>query len=69
LLLVAPATLFGTPGSPLMGTPRYVLVAFPVFIVLALLFRTRLLLGGWLVMSTLISLALCGLFVSWRFVA
>ena len=35
LLLVAPATLFGTPGSPLMGTPRYVLVAFPVFIVLA----------------------------------
>jgi len=69
LLLVAPATLFGTLGSPLMGTPRYVLVAFPVFIVLALLFRTRLLLGGWLVMSTLISLALCGLFVSWRFVA
>ena len=69
LLLVAPATLFGTPGSPLMGTPRYVLVAFPVFIVLALLFKNRLLLGGWLVMSTLISLALCGLFVSWRFVA
>jgi hypothetical protein len=69
LLLVAPATLFGTPGSPLMGTPRYVLVAFPVFIMLALLFRNRLLLGGWLVMSTLISLALCGLFVSWRFVA
>jgi hypothetical protein len=69
LLLVAPATLFGTPGSPLMGTPRYVLVAFPVFIVLALLLRTRFLLGGWLVMSALISLALCGLFVSWRFVA
>ena len=69
LLLVAPATLFGTPGSPLMGTPRYVLVAFPVFIVLALLLRNRVLLGGWLVMSTLISLALCGLFVSWRFVA
>ena len=69
LLLVAPATLFGTPGSPLMGTPRYVLVAFPVFIVLALLLRNRLLLGGWLVISALISLALCGLFVSWRFVA
>jgi hypothetical protein len=69
LLLVAPATLFGTPGSPLMGTPRYVLVAFPVFIVLALLFRNRVLLGGWLVVSTLISLAMCGLFVSWRFVA
>lgn len=69
LLLVAPATLFGTPGSPLMGTPRYVLVAFPMFIVLALLFRNRLLFGGWLVMSTLLSLALCALFVSWRFVA
>jgi Mannosyltransferase (PIG-V) len=69
LLLVAPATLFGTTGSPLMGTPRYVLVAFPVFIVLALLFRNRVLLGGWLVVSTILSLALCGLFVSWRFVA
>jgi hypothetical protein len=69
LLLVAPAALFGTPGSPLMGSPRYVLVAFPVFIVLALLFRNRVLLGGWLLVSTLISLALCGLFVSWRFVA
>ena len=52
-----------------MGTPRYVLVAFPMFIVLALLFRNRLLFGGWLVMSTLLSLALCALFVSWRFVA
>jgi hypothetical protein len=69
LLLVAPATLFGTPGSPLMGTPRYMLVAFPVFIVLALLFRNRVLLGGWLVVSALVSLVLCGLFVSWRFVA
>jgi len=69
LLLVAPATLFGTLERPLMGTPRYVLVAFPVFIVLGLLFRNRLLFGGWLVMSTLASLALCALFVSWRFVA
>jgi Mannosyltransferase (PIG-V) len=69
LLLVAPATLFGTPGSPLMGTPRYVLAAFPVFIVLALLFRNRVLLGGWLLVSTFLSLVLCGLFVSWRFVA
>jgi Mannosyltransferase (PIG-V) len=69
LLLVAPAALFGTPGSPLMGAPRYVLVAFPVFIVLALLLKNRVLLGGWLVVSTLVSLVLCGLFVSWRFVA
>ena len=69
LLLVAPATLFGTPESPLMGTPRYVLAAFPIFIVLGLLFRNRLLFGGWLVLSGLVSLALCALFVSWRFVA
>jgi hypothetical protein len=69
LLLVAPATLFGTPESPLMGTPRYVLVAFPVFIVLGLLFRNRVHFGGWLVLSGLASLALCALFVSWRFVA
>ncbi len=45
------------------------LVAFPVFIVLGLLFRNRLLFGGWLALSTLVSLALCALFVSWRFVA
>jgi len=69
LLLVAPATLFGTPASPLMGTPRYVLVAFPIFIVLGLLYRNRALFGGWLALSTLVSLALCALFVSWRFVA
>jgi hypothetical protein len=69
LLLVAPATLFGTPGSPLMGTPRYVLVAFPMFIVLGLLFKNKLLFGGWLAFSVLASLAMCALFVSWRFVA
>jgi hypothetical protein len=69
LLLVAPATLFGTPQSPLMGTPRYVLVAFPIFIVLGLLFEKRWLFRGWLAFSTLASLALCALFVSWRFVA
>ena len=69
LLLVAPATLFGTPGSPLMGTPRYVLVAFPLFIVLGLLAKNRLLFGAWLASSTLASLILCALFVSWRFIA
>jgi hypothetical protein len=69
LLLVAPATLFGTPQSPLMGTPRYVLVAFPIFIVLGLLSKNRWLFRGWLLLSTLASLLLCALFVSWRFVA
>jgi hypothetical protein len=37
--------------------------------VLALLFKNKVLLGAWLVVSTLVSLVLCGLFVSWRFVA
>jgi Mannosyltransferase (PIG-V) len=69
LLIIAPAMLFGTPERPLMGAPRYVLVAFPIFIVLGLLYRNRALFGGWLALSTLVSLFLCALFVSWRFVA
>ena len=69
LLLIAPATLFGTPQSPLMGTPRYTLVAFPLFIVLGLLATNRWLFRTWLLLSAVLSLALCALFVSWRFVA
>jgi hypothetical protein len=69
LLLIAPATLFGTPQSPLMGTPRYILVAFPLFIVLGLQSQNRWLFRGWLLLSTILSLTLCALFASWRFVA
>lgn len=69
LLLIAPATLFGTPQSPLMGTPRYILVAFPIFIVLGLLTHNRRLFNTLLALSTLLSLILCALFVSWRFIA
>jgi hypothetical protein len=68
-LLVLPPTFFGTPQGPLMGLPRYVLVAFPIFIVLGTLLEDRRLLGGWLVLSGAASLVLCALFVSWRFVA
>jgi hypothetical protein len=68
LLLIAPATLFGTPQSPLMGTPRYILVAFPIFIALGLLSSNRWLFRGWLLLSAILSLMLCALFVSWRFV-
>jgi hypothetical protein len=68
-LLIAPAALFGTPENPLMGAPRYVLMAFPISIVAGLLSRNKLLFGGWLILSTIASVALCGLFVSWRFVA
>jgi hypothetical protein len=52
-----------------MGIPRYVLVAFPMFIVLGLLVKRKLLFAGWLILSTTISIILCALFVSWRFVA
>jgi hypothetical protein len=68
LLILSPA-LFGTPQSPLMGLPRYLLAAFPIFIVLGVLLKNRWLLSGWLVLSGAASLVLCALFVSWRFVA
>ena len=68
-LLVLPAALFGTPQSPLMGAPRYVLVAFPLFIVLGLLAKNRPVFIAGLFLSTVISLVFCALFVSWRFVA
>jgi hypothetical protein len=69
LLLIVPPALFGTPDVPLMGIPRCVLVAFPVFIVLGLLARKKPLFAGWLILSTIMSIILCALFVSWRFVA
>jgi hypothetical protein len=68
-LLILPPAFFGKPDTPLMGVPRYVLVAFPLFITLALLLKDRRTLGGWLVPSAAFSLVLCAEFVSWRFVA
>jgi hypothetical protein len=68
-LLVIPAVFFGKPETPLMGFPRYVLVAFPLFIVLAVLLKNRRHLRLWLGLSAAFSLVLCAEFVSWRFVA
>jgi hypothetical protein len=68
-LLILPPAFYGTPQGPLIGLPRYMLVAFPMFIVLGSLLKRRRILGGWLVVSVSSSLALCALFVSWRFVA
>jgi hypothetical protein len=68
-LLVIPAVFFGKPETPLMGFPRYVLVAFPLFIVLAVLLKNRRHLRLWLGLSAAFSLLLCAEFVSWRFVA
>jgi hypothetical protein len=69
LLLIVPPALFGRPDIPLMGIPRYVLVAFPIFIVLGLLARKKILFAGWLILSSTVSIILCALFVSWRFIA
>ncbi|MGB3633154.1 MAG: mannosyltransferase family protein [Rubrobacteraceae bacterium] len=68
LVAVVPA-FFGTPDSPLMGVSRYVLVAFPIFIVLGHLLKNRWLLTAWLLASSAASLVLCALFVTWRYVA
>ena len=68
-LLILPPALFGSPQGPLMGLPRYVLAAFPLFIVLGVLLKDRRILGGWLLLSGAFSLVLCALFVTWRFVA
>ena len=68
-LMVLPAVFFGTPQFPLMGMPRYVLIAFPIFIVLGVLLENRRRLGLWLALSAASSLVFCALFVTWRFVA
>lgn len=68
LVAVVPA-FFGTPDSPLMGVSRYVLVAFPIFIVLGALLENRRLLAAWLLVSAAASLVLCALFITWRYVA
>ena len=68
LLAVLPA-FFGTPEEPLGSLPRFVLVAFPLFVVLGVLLKNRLALVGWLMLSAAGSLIFCALFVSWRFVA
>jgi hypothetical protein len=68
-LLIVPAVFFGKPETPLMAFPRYVLVAFPLFMTLAVVLKNRRLLSGWLILSGAASLILCAEFVSWRFVA
>ncbi len=68
LVAVLPA-FFGSPANPLMGLPRYLLVAFPLFIVLGVLLKDRRLLAVWVSISAAFSLVLCTLFVTWRFVA
>jgi mannosyltransferase PIG-V len=61
-----------TPSStvPLMGLPRYMLGAFPLFFVFAYLFsHSRPMLFLWLLVSSGLGVALTALFVTWRWVA
>ena len=52
-----------------MSLPRYLLVAFPLFVALGTLLKNRLLLTAWVVGSALLSLSLVALFVNWYYVS
>jgi Mannosyltransferase (PIG-V) len=67
-LVLAPV-FFASSSNPLMSMPRFVLVAFPIFITLGILLKSRRLLVGWIAASAVLSVALCALFVNWHFVA
>ena len=59
-----------SPVVPLMGLSRYMLGAFPLFIILGyLLSHSRLALYLWIFVSGGLSMAFTTLFVSWRWVA
>jgi Dolichyl-phosphate-mannose-protein mannosyltransferase len=59
-----------SPSFPLMSQPRFVLGAFPIFLVLGyLLSRSRPALVLWLLLSAGAGVALTALFTTWRWVA
>ncbi len=59
-----------TPSWPLMSLPRFMLSAFPLFLVLGyLLSRSRFTLYPWLVVSASVGAAFASMFVTWRWVA
>jgi hypothetical protein len=67
-LALIPA-FFGSKNDPLMSLPRYLLVAFPLFVALGTLLKNRLLLTAWVAGSALLSLSLVALFVNWYYVS
>lgn len=67
--LVLVPVFFGATADPLLSMPRFVLVAFPIFIALGIALKDRRLIAGWLVTSVILSLAFTALFVNWYFVA
>ena len=69
-VLVLLPVLTPSPRFPLMSLPRFVLGAFPVFLVLGyFLSRGRWTLATWLVFSGGLGVALTALFATWRWVA
>jgi hypothetical protein len=69
-IIVLLPVLTPSPSFPLMSLPRFVLGAFPVFLVLGyLLSRSRPALVVWLVLSSGLGVALTALFTTWRWVA
>ena len=69
-LIVLLPVLTPAPDFPLMSLPRFVLGAFPVFLVLGyLLSRSRLALISYLVLGAGLGVALTVLFTTWRWVA
>ena len=70
LFVVLLPVLTPAPSFPLMSLPRFMLAAFPVFLVLGyLLSRARPILVLWLLLSTGAGVALTTLFTTWRWVA
>jgi Dolichyl-phosphate-mannose-protein mannosyltransferase len=69
-LVVLLPVMTPAPEFPLMSLPRFVLGAFPVFMVLGyLLSRSRLALISYLVLGGGLGVALTALFATWRWVA
>ncbi|CAA9399749.1 MAG: Integral membrane protein [uncultured Rubrobacteraceae bacterium] len=69
-VLVLLPVLTPSPRFPLMSLPRFVLGAFPVFLVLGyFLSRSRWTRTAWLAASGGLGVALTALFVTWRWVA
>ncbi len=70
LVIVVLPVLTPAPSFPLMSLPRFLLSAFPIFLVLGyLLSRNRFALVLWLLLSTGAGVALTTLFATWRWVA
>ncbi|MDN5698256.1 MAG: hypothetical protein L0G70_09835, partial [Rubrobacter sp.] len=70
LLLALAGILTPSPSFPLMSFPRFLLGAFPVFLVLGVvLSRSRSALAGWTILSAAAGVWMAALFVTWHWVA